>query len=342
VNTVILVPTYNEAESLPRLVAGLRAVTDTPVLVVDDDSPDGTFDVASGLGCHVLRRVENKGLAASVIDGFEEARRLGFDSCIVMDADLQHPPEVVPPMLEALESNDVVVGSRYVKGGGTSGWSFWRRLVSRVASWLAFPVIPKIHDRIGGLFAFHLKVLEGVELKPKGFKIMMEVLAKARYDTVTEVPYVFVAREFGQSKLSRATMWSYVTQLIPLYWHAKMVRFALVGASGAVIMLSTVYVFKNYTGLHYMAYYAIAFWLSVSNNFLWNSLWTFSGYRAGGWNYTRYAIISGITFGINSGLVYLLTGVAGLDIILSTSIGILTAFVLNYLFSRRFVWRSSK
>jgi len=341
-NTVILIPTYNEAESLPRLVDGLRAVTDAPVLVVDDDSPDGTSDVASGLGCHVLRRVENKGLAASVIDGFDEARRLGFDSCVVMDADLQHPPEVVPSMLEALESNDVVVGSRYVKGGGTSGWSFWRRLVSRVASWMAFPVIPKIHDRIGGLFALHLRVVEGVELKSRGFKIMLEVLAKARYDTVVEVPYVFVAREFGESKLSKATMWSYITQLIPLYWHAKLVRFMLVGASGAVVNLGTLYAFTNYVGLNDMLSYAIAFWLSVSNNFLWNSIWTFSGYRAGGWNYTRYAVISAITFGINFGLVYLLTNVAGLWIVWASAIGILTAFVLNYLFSRRFVWRSSK
>ena len=109
-----------------------------------------------------------------------------------------------------------------------------------------------------------------------------------------------------------------------------------------MVNLGSLYAFVNYAGLNEQISYAIAFWLSVSNNFLWNSIWTFSGYKAGGWNYTRYAIISAVTFGVNFGLFSLLTKVAGLWYILAGAIGILTAFVLNYIFSRRFVWRSSK
>ena len=210
-------PTYNEAGSLPLLVERLAkalAGHEWELVVVDDGSPDGTADLADGLGrthpIRVVRRAGKAGLASAVVAGFAAARG---DVLLVMDADLSHPPEVAPQLIAAIAGGaDVAIGSRYVRGGGTQDWPLRRRVVSRVACLMGQVLVP-VRDSTSGFFALRRAVIDGVHLNPIGFKIGFEVLARGRYRKAVEVPYVFRDRELGKSKFGQREILEYVQQL---------------------------------------------------------------------------------------------------------------------------------
>ncbi|HEV8537207.1 MAG TPA: polyprenol monophosphomannose synthase [Candidatus Limnocylindria bacterium] len=213
----VIVPTYNEAGSLPPLVdrlASAMAGRDWELVVVDDGSPDGTADLAESLGTRhpvrVLRRAGKAGLASAVIAGFETARG---DILAVMDADLSHPPEVVPALVDAIEGGaDLAVGSRYVRGGAIMDWPIRRRVVSRVACLMGNVLVP-VRDATSGFFAVRRAALDGVRLNAIGFKIGLEVIARAKADRIVEVPYTFRDRELGASKFGRREIGQYLVQL---------------------------------------------------------------------------------------------------------------------------------
>ena len=213
----VVVPTYNEAGSLPKLAERLHAALagrDWEFVVVDDGSPDGTADVALSLApripVRVVRRAGKAGLASAVVAGFDAAHG---DMLLVMDADLSHPPEVVPALVDAIEHGaDLAVGSRYVQGGGVMDWPLQRRAVSRVACLIGNLLVP-VRDATSGFFALRRTVIDGVRLNPIGFKIGFEVIARGRYTKVVEVPYTFRDRELGASKFGRREIAQYVVQL---------------------------------------------------------------------------------------------------------------------------------
>ncbi|HEX9436090.1 MAG TPA: polyprenol monophosphomannose synthase [Candidatus Limnocylindria bacterium] len=213
----VVVPTYNEAGSLPHLVDRLsRALAgrEWELVIVDDGSPDGTAELAQSLAANhpirVVRRAAKAGLASAVVAGFSQAKG---DVLVVMDADLSHPPEVVPQLLDALAGNaDLAVGSRYVAGGGTMDWPLRRRVVSRVACLIGNVLVP-VRDCTSGFFAMRRTVVDGARLNPIGFKIGFEVIARGRYRKVVEVPYVFRDRELGRSKFGRREVLQYLMQL---------------------------------------------------------------------------------------------------------------------------------
>ena len=214
----VVVPTYNEAAALPLLVARLaQAMGDRAweLVVVDDGSPDGTADIAQSLAAtypvRVVRRAGKAGLASAVLAGFGAATG---DVLVVMDADLSHPPETVPALLDAIEAGaDLAVGSRYVKGGGTMDWPLRRRVVSRAACLMGNVLVP-VRDCTSGFFALRRAVVEGVRINAIGFKIGFEVIARGRYRTVVEVPYTFRDRELGASKFGRREVRLYGIQLL--------------------------------------------------------------------------------------------------------------------------------
>ncbi len=221
----LIVPTYNEAGGIERLIAALDEVfrtngLDGEIVVVDDNSPDGTGKIVDALGSRYpvrcLHRPGKLGLSSGVIDGWKFARP---DSAAlgVMDADFSHDPNVIPAMVRALENgNDLAVGSRYVKGGGIRNWPLHRKITSLVAIALAKPLTP-LRDITSGFFMVKRSALEGVELDPIGFKIGLEVIAKARYAKAVEVPYVFTDRVAGQSKLNQGEIFNYLRQLRRIY-----------------------------------------------------------------------------------------------------------------------------
>jgi dolichol-phosphate mannosyltransferase len=212
----IIVPTYNEAASLPLLAERLGTALggrDWELVVVDDGSPDGTADVAERLAprlpVRVVRRSGKSGLASAVIAGFNDARG---DLLVVMDADLSHPPEVVPALVDAVVGGaDLAVGSRYVRGGGTADWPLRRRVVSRVACILGSLLVP-VRDATSGFFALKRSAIDGVRLNAIGFKIGFEVIARGRFRKIVEVPYVFRDREHG-AKFGRREIAQYLVQL---------------------------------------------------------------------------------------------------------------------------------
>ena len=213
----VVVPTYNEAGSVPKLAERLHAALgarDWELVIVDDGSPDGTADIAAALApripTNVVRRAGKGGLASAVIAGFAAARG---DILVVMDADLSHPPELVPALLSAIEDGaDLAVGSRYVAGGGVEDWPMQRQMVSRVACLMGSALVP-VRDATSGFFALRRSVIDGVTLNPIGFKIGFEVIARGRYRSVVEVPYTFRDRELGASKFGRREIGQYVVQL---------------------------------------------------------------------------------------------------------------------------------
>ena len=218
----VISPTFNEADNVPRLVEQLgRALghLDYEILIVDDNSPDLTWSVAhqislSNSRVRVLRRMHNPSLGAAVIDGFCAAEG---DVLACIDADLQHDPSVLPAMLEELrKGSDVVVASRYREGGGTERWSWSRRLASWGATKLAHILLGvKLTDPMSGYFLVRRKDFCNIqgELSGKGFKILLEILAKLQPSTIGEVPYTFRARTAGESKLSSKIVLQYCRQL---------------------------------------------------------------------------------------------------------------------------------
>src|SRR5260221_7475783 len=180
----VVVPTYNEAGSVTGLAERLHAALagrEGELVIVDDGSPDGTADIAAALAPRipvtVVRRSGKAGLASAVVAGFAAARG---DVLLVMDADLSHPPEVVPKVLDAIGAGaDLAVGSRYVAGGGIEDWPLKRQIVSRVACLMGNVLVP-VRDSTSGFFAVRRSVVDGVKLNPIGFKIGFEVMERGR------------------------------------------------------------------------------------------------------------------------------------------------------------------
>jgi dolichol-phosphate mannosyltransferase len=222
----IVVPTYNEAGGIERLIISLTEVftahrLDGEIIVVDDNSPDGTGAIVDRLAgtypVRCLHRPGKMGLSSGVIDGWKFARP-DSDAVGAMDADFSHDVNALPAMVAALASGEygLAIGSRYVRGGGIENWPLHRKITSLVAIALAKPLTP-VRDITSGFFLVRRRALEGVELDPIGFKIGLEVIAKAHYGRVLEVPYVFTDRVAGTSKLNQGEIFNYLRQLGRIY-----------------------------------------------------------------------------------------------------------------------------
>lgn len=216
----IIVPTYNESQSLEDLFRAIDAVMrQTPykyeVVIVDDNSPDGTADRARQLAqdfpVQVLQRPGKLGLSSAVVDGWKIAKG---ELLAVTDADLSHDPAVFPSMIASIREGgaDVAVGSRYIPGGGLGNWPLYRQIVSRVAVMMGSVICP-VRDVTSGFFALRRSVVENVHLNPIGFKIGLELLVRGRYETFCEIPYIFIDRAKGSSKLGWKEIRNYLVQL---------------------------------------------------------------------------------------------------------------------------------
>jgi dolichol-phosphate mannosyltransferase len=216
----IVVPTFNERDRLADLVEAVsRAYAAEPLdgelIIVDDNSPDGTGALADDLArrhpLQVIHRTGKLGLGTAVIAGFEAARAPIVG---VIDADLSHPPQLLPRMLSIMQrsSADIVIGSRYIPGGGTRHWPFGRLVLSRLACALARPLTP-VRDATSGFFLIRRDLARGVRISAGGFKICLELLVRGRPRTVIEVPYVFEGRTAGASKMNLKEATGYLQQL---------------------------------------------------------------------------------------------------------------------------------
>ena len=213
---LVIVPTYNERESLPVIIERIRtSVPEAHVLIADDNSPDGTGQIADALAAsdsqiQVMHRTSKDGLGAAYIAGFTWGLKNGFDVLVEMDADGSHQPEQLSRLLSALRDADLVLGSRWVAGGGTQNWSKGREVLSRGGNLYTRTMLGvPIYDATGGYRAFRADTLRGIDLHSvasQGYCFQVDLAWRAvqRGFTVTEVPITFVEREVGTSKMSRA------------------------------------------------------------------------------------------------------------------------------------------
>jgi dolichol-phosphate mannosyltransferase len=219
----IVIPTYNERDRIGVLLERVFEACDRDglaleVIIVDDNSADGTGALADEWARHrrvrVIHRAGKLGLGTAVLEGFAAART---DVVGVMDGDLSHPPELLPKLFRTIEDGfDLVVASRYVRGGGTSNFPVGRWLLSRTGCWLARPLTP-IRDAMSGFFLIRRARLDEFRTSVKGFKIGLELFVRSQPRRLAEVGYVFVGRTAGESKMSVAEATGFLRQLFSLY-----------------------------------------------------------------------------------------------------------------------------
>lgn len=225
--TVICIPTYNERDNLPSLVEEILATTDASVLVVDDNSPDGTGQMAdlfaqSEPRLKVLHRRKKEGLGKAYIEAFTAALDAGYELIFQMDADFSHQPRHLPNMIAALQNADVVIGSRYVDGGGTVNWGVGRRALSRGSNLYARSVLSTPYrDATAGFVGFRRHVLEAINFETidalsYAFQVELKYRAHRLGFTIVELPIVFYDRTAGSSKLARSSIAQAIVRIIEL------------------------------------------------------------------------------------------------------------------------------
>ena len=214
--TVIIIPTYNEMENLPSLLKEISSYAPaSDILIVDDNSPDGTGELAEQMSkedsrVHVLHRSGKLGLGTAYIAGFKYALSHGYDAAFEMDADFSHDPRYLPDFLAKIEQADLVIGSRYIPGGSTPNWSAGRRLISGCGNVFARIVLNMpVHDCTAGFRCYRRAVLEtigldNVQSQGYGFQVEMAYRVQKLGFKIVETPIVFMDRRVGKSKMSRA------------------------------------------------------------------------------------------------------------------------------------------
>jgi dolichol-phosphate mannosyltransferase len=360
----LVLPTFNESASieiaLRRCAATLEETGERyELIVVDDNSPDGTADIAeqlnSELPVRVFRRAGRSGLASAVVAGWKIARG---DVLAVMDADLQHPPEVLPRLLAAIRdsSADLAIASRAADGGGSRNWSPVRQFTSWTATHLAASVLPLtlagVHDPMSGMFMLKAEVLEGVALEPMGYKILLEVLGKGNYRSLVEVPYLFGRRDRGTSKLGARQTIEYFVHLAQLAVSTGQLKtwfsYAVVGFSGAFIHLAMLLFLV--TNQHWPLAVAIllAVQIALLNNFFWNRYLTFRRLPrirpvagvALGLGFARYEAVCIPGALLNSILTASLVRF-NLSLLTAATAGVILGGIWNLFFNVPAIWRSS-
>lgn len=220
----VIIPTLDEETNIGDMVLAVDAILrihslNGQILVVDDNSTDGTEAAVKNImqekrNVSLLTRLQNPGLSQSVVDGFRYANSEVY---VVMDADFSHPPSLIPAMYHEIKSGaDIAIGSRYVAGGGISGWPLKRRILSAGATLIARSLFSGISDPVSGFFAVKKDVVGRAPLKPRGYKILFEILAKGKWMEAREVPYTFVNRGEGKSKLKTGVILDYSRQVLDI------------------------------------------------------------------------------------------------------------------------------
>lgn len=307
----LVIPTYKERDNIKNVVTILTQLLDESIpgnyelIVVDDDSPDRTWEVAGSLTreyrqLRVMRRQNERGLSSAVIRGWQAARGRVLG---VIDGDLQHPPEVLTQLLRAIQKGaDMAVASRHVDGGGVSSWSFVRRFLSRGAQLLGLIILPnvlgRVSDPMSGYFMVRRSSIAGATLNPVGYKILLEVIGRGKVREIAEVGYVFCERAKGESKVTSKQYIDYIHHLVRLrlatgrlgkisqrinFPVGRFLRFGLVGLSGVFVDMTVLYLLSDPStlALPLTRSKIIAGEIAIINNFLWNDAWTFADVSSG-------------------------------------------------------------
>ncbi|MEG4324586.1 glycosyltransferase [Microcoleus sp. herbarium5] len=359
----LVIPTYNECRNIQSIVEKLSQLLDGilpgnyELIVVDDDSPDRTWEVALSLTpeypqLRVMRREEERGLSTAVIRGWQAAQGevLG-----VIDADLQHPPETLLQLLAEIQRGaDLAAASRHVAEGGVSDWSVIRRFLSRGAQTVGLVILPgvvgRVSDPMSGYFMVRRTCIAGKTMNPAGYKILIEVLGRGDIRWIGEVGYVFQERQEGESKVTWKQYIEYLRHLLRLRFArwpmGKFLRFGIVGFSGVFVNMGVLYVLRDILNWELTRSLIIAAELAIISNFCWNDLWTFGdiskrqpGKRQRLKRLLKFNTICLMGLILNVLLVNVLFNVFGMNEYLANLIAIAAVTLWNFWINMKLSWR---
>ncbi len=353
----IIIPTFNERENVEpivkRISSSLKMVLEYEIWFIDDSTDDTPSVLERICACnqhvHFIHRSHSGGLASAVVDGIGLSKG---KYVIVMDGDLQHPPELLPVLLQRLEEGiDIVIPSRFVDGGSDGGLGLFRKWVSwtaRMFGQIALRKLRKISDCTGGYFGFHRSVIDGVKLSPIGWKILIEILVKGNYQTVHEVPYAFQARDAGMSKMTLREQFNYIHHIFKLVLQSdedrRFFSFCLVGLSGVIVNVAALSLFIYLLHVREVPASILASFIAMVSNFIWNDRITWRDRSTK--NYTTvvrlpmFVLISvvGITL-----TTLIMDGLHRLNIpvLIGQCVGIFVATFWSYHANNRFTWKGA-
>ena len=350
----VVVPTYNERENISKLVSGVfeefrKNGISGELIVVDDNSPDKTWEIVEGLkrkysGLKLIKRDGKLGLSSAVIEGWKISKGNVFG---VMDADLSHPVDKISSLYNAIEKDeyDMAIGSRYVRGGKIKGWGMLRLFCSRGSTLLA-KFFTKIKDPMSGYFMIRRSKVDIDKLDAKGFKILLEVVVKTKIKKIKEVPITFVNREEGKSKASvkeirfyLINLWGYFKNEYSKFY--EFFKFGVVGLSGTILNLLVFYFMAGILGLHYMIAAIIAFVFAATSNYLLNKVWTFNEKIKDriARKFVQFFTVSVVTLGINLGILFALVEGIGMYYMFAQVISIMLSMIFNYVGNKFWTFR---
>jgi len=370
----IIIPTYNESQNILKILKSIGDFLPKNILaeaiVVDDNSPDGTgkivenylkeFKKITGYTIDVIHRTAKKGLSSAILNGIQQA---SGDTIVVMDSDFSHPPQIIPRMLDALRKYrcDIVVASRYVKGGKISGWPLKRKLLSKLATAIAkkgLGVSPA--DPMSGFFAFKRPIIKGLKFDAIGFKMLLEILVKTKGVSVREIPYTFTDRQFGSSKVTLSTAIDYAKSVWKLYRYgkserkqekrpsvrflSKAARFYTVGASGLGInYLMSLLLAGGFSEMWYLHANIIGIIASITTNFILNKYWTFEdkdfSTKKTLSQYGKFVGFSSLGALIQLGMVFSLVEASQIAYPIALVLAVFTAAFGNFILNKKWTFK---
>jgi dolichol-phosphate mannosyltransferase len=358
----IVIPTYNESANVPILVAQLTALLDDELpsayelIVVDDNSPDRTWEVAAQLMADypqlwVMRRTEERGLSTAVIRGWQAARGRVL---AVIDADLQHPPDSILKLYrEVVQGADLAVASRHAEEGGVSDWSLIRRCLSRGAQVLGLMLLPevlgRVSDPMSGFFMVRRSAIADRQMHPLGYKILLEVIGRGRIGRVAEVGYIFQERNEGESKVTWKQYVDYLHHLtrlrLDLWPFGRFLKFGVVGLSGVFVDMTIMYLMGS-IGWGLTSSKLVAGEVAVVNNFIWNDAWTFrdasrsqKGWRKRMRRFLKFNIVCLLGLGLSVGIINLVFNTIIPNRFVANFVAIGVTTMWNFWINSKLSWR---
>ena len=370
----IIIPTYNESQNILQI---LKSIKDnlpknfvTQTIVVDDNSPDGTGKLVedylknikkmADYTIEIIHRKAKDGLSSAILKGIQHAKG---DTIVVMDCDFSHPPHIIPKLIESIKKYqyDIVVASRYIKGGKIQGWSLKRKTMSKFATLIAKKGLGiNTHDPMSGFFAFKRNIIKGLNIDAIGYKFLLEILVKTKNVSIKEIPYTFQNRELGSSKLSIRTIFDYYRSVWKLYRYGKPLekqekrqsvkflykagRFYTVGASGFIVnYMISLLLTGGVSDLWYLHANVIGIIASITTNFILNKTWTFGDrdfrIKKTLSQYGKFAMFSSLGALVQLGMVYFLVDSNEISYPLALIFAVMTAAFGNFILNKKFTFK---
>jgi dolichol-phosphate mannosyltransferase len=358
----VVIPTINESETIGELIEALqehRETYDLQIVIVDDGSTDGTTEAIQQLNRRhgnitLIERGRKLGFGTAITDGIKTALTQDPkpDLIATMDADLSHDPRELPKLIQQCTRDTLVIGSRYTKGGEIHGWGPYRKTISWGANLLArvFANIPA-KDSTSGYRCYGTDLAQAIlpRLESTGYDIQIETLVESarRGFEIKETPITFQDRTTGESKLKSGQIWEFAKRTYTLFRKSeernRVVKFAIVGFSGALITESLLWLLTDFFGIYYVLSAVLSTEIAIINNFIWNEVWTFKDRAHGALidslsRFVKFNLSRILGMMISVALLMLLTEVFDIYYLISNLSAIIIVFIINYLFSGAYIW----